>query len=174
MKPYPLLLACAALILTTPVFAQEAAPAKPGALPLPPPQSVTAPVIATDDHLIKAFGGQDGLKAMTADFMINILADDRINIFFKGFDHAKIEKLLGEQFCQILNGGCVYSGRDMNIHAHMGITQADFNAIVEDLQVAMNKHKVPFWAQNKLLSALAPQSRDMVVKTPPAPVAVVQ
>lgn len=140
-----------------PAAAQEA-------LPLPPPQSVTAPVIATDDSLIKAFGGQTGLRAMTADFMKIILADERINIFFEGFDHAKIEGHLYDQFCQILNGGCVYKGRDMNIHAHMGITEADFYALVEDLQKAMDMHKVPFTAQNKLLSALAPQARDVIAR----------
>lgn len=163
-------LACAAFaLLPLPVQAQDELMPPPAkqALPLPPPQSVTAPVIVKDDSLIVAFGGKDGLRAMTATFMDTILADDRINIFFEGFDHAKIENLLFEQFCQILNGGCVYSGRDMNIHAHMGITEADFYALVEDLQQAMTQHKVPVHAQNRLLGALAPQARDMIYKAKP-------
>lgn len=143
-------------ILVVPAVAQ------PAPLPLPPARSATAPTIAQDDRLIQAFGGQEGLRAMTADFMRRVLADQRIAIFFVGFDHAKIEGHLYNQFCQILNGGCVYTGRDMNIHAHMGITEADFYALVEDLQAAMTAHKVPNWAQNKLLAVLAPQARDVI------------
>lgn len=144
------------LFLVAPAFAQ------PTPLPLPPARSATAPTISQGDHLIRAFGGQEGLRTMTADFMRRVLADERIAIFFVGFDHAKIEGHLYHQFCQILNGGCVYTGRDMNIHAHMGITEADFYALVEDLQAAMEAHKVPNWAQNKLLAALAPQARDVI------------
>ncbi|MDN5924337.1 MAG: group 1 truncated hemoglobin, partial [Xanthomonadales bacterium] len=33
--------------------------------------------------------------------------------------------------------------------------RADFNALVEDLQKAMNKHAIPFRSQNKLLAKLA-------------------
>ena len=131
------------------------------AQPYPP----NAPVIATDDHLYKAFGGHDGLVRITDDLFVNVLADPRINGFFERQKIPHIKAMLVEQFCQILNGGCTYTGRDMYAtHARIGIHEGDFNALVEDLQKAMDKNHVPFAAQNQLLAALAPQHRAIVYK----------
>lgn len=128
----------------------------------PPPD---APVIATDDHLFKAFGGHDGLVRITDDLFVNIAADPRINGFFEAKKIPHIKAMLVEQFCQILNGGCTYTGKDMTTsHAKLGIHEGDFNALVEDLQKAMDKNHVPFSAQNQLLAALAPQHRAIVYK----------
>lgn len=40
-------------------------------------------------------------------------------------------------------------------------TTAQFNALAEDLQFAMDSANVPFRAQNKLLAKLAPMLKDM-------------
>jgi hemoglobin len=47
--------------------------------------------------------------------------------------------------------------------AHKGfdIGRDQFNALVEDLQKAMNEKGIPFRAQNKLLAKLAPLHRDI-------------
>lgn len=39
-----------------------------------------------------------------------------------------------------------------------------FNALVEDLQVAMDKSGIPSRTQNKLLALLAPMQRIVVIK----------
>ncbi len=49
-------------------------------------------------------------------------------------------------------------------HAGMGVATANFYALVEALQKAMNKHDVPFAAQNRLVAALAPMHRDVITK----------
>lgn len=122
-----------------------------------------APVIAQDDRLYKAFGGNDGLVRITDDLFVTVMADQRINGFFEAKKVPHIKAMLVEQFCQILNGGCTYTGKDMTVaHAQLGIQEGDFNALVEDLQKAMDMNNVPFSAQNKLLAALAPQHRVMV------------
>jgi hemoglobin len=41
---------------------------------------------------------------------------------------------------------------------------ADFNALVEDLQLAMDDSEIPFATQNRLLAILAPMERDIVNK----------
>jgi hemoglobin len=43
----------------------------------------------------------------------------------------------------------------------LNIDRAAFNALVEDLQKAMDKNDVPFHAQNRLLAKLAPMYRDI-------------
>ncbi len=50
--------------------------------------------------------------------------------------------------------------------AHKGLHLAtfDFNALVEDLQIAMDRADVPYWTQNRLLAILAPMYRDIVTR----------
>jgi hemoglobin len=52
------------------------------------------------------------------------------------------------------------------VAAHKGVhaTNADFNAVVEDLQKAMDKDGVPFATQNRFLARLAPMQHDIVTK----------
>jgi len=49
-------------------------------------------------------------------------------------------------------------------HQGLGIDQAAFNALVEDLQSAMDRQHVSYHAQNRLLALLAPMSHDVIEK----------
>jgi hemoglobin len=111
------------------------------------------------------FGGEAGLVALMDELMEILLADERMRPFFEFADQAMIKRHLVEQFCVILGGPCTYTGRDMKkSHALLGIDRADFNALVEDLQIAMDRRDIPFRAQNKLLEKLAPMHREIIVK----------
>ena len=124
-----------------------------------------APVITTGAKLFEDFGGKAGLVAIMDDFMINLLADPRTKPFFEATDQTRVKAQLVDQFCQILNGGCTYQGRSMTeAHRGMAVAESDFYALVEALQKAMDKHKVPFGSQNRLLAALAPQHRVIIAK----------
>ncbi len=113
----------------------------------------------------KQFGEIAGLTALMDDFMVILLADERTRPFFKDADQVAIKKHLAEQFCVILGGPCSYSGRDMkSSHKGLDIGRGHFNALVEDLQVAMDKRDIPFRAQNKLLAKLAPMYREIETK----------
>ena len=123
------------------------------------------PVITSGTKLFEDFGGKAGLVAIMDDFMVNLLADPRTRPFFESVDQAHVKTQLVEQFCQILNGGCTYQGKSMTeVHRGMAIAESDFFALVEALQKAMDKHKVPFGSQNRLLAALAPQHRVIIAK----------
>jgi hemoglobin len=113
--------------------------------------------------VLEDFGGREGLDRLMDTFMAGLLADERMGPFFANADQARVKRQLAEQFCVILGGDCIYSGRDMkSSHAGLGIDRADFNRLVEVLQVAMDAHGVPFRAQNKLLARLAPMHREVV------------
>ena len=142
-------------------FAQDAAP--------------PADVLATDNggpnpaprdpalkHVLADFGGKPGLVSLVDDLMINLMADPRTRPFFENADRAHIKAELVDQFCVILDGPCTYTGKDMAAaHRNQHIDRGQFNALVEDLQVAMDKHNIPFRSQNKLLAVLAPMYRQM-------------
>jgi hemoglobin len=134
--------------------AAEAAPAEHAA--------TAAPIHPELREVFEQFGGEPGLTALMDEFMARLLADPRMRPFFANADHARVKRHLVEQFCAILGGGCAYTGRDMRTtHAGLGIDRADFNALVEDLQLAMDARRIPFRAQNKLLAVLAPMHREI-------------
>jgi hemoglobin len=115
------------------------------------------------DAMLKAFRGREGIDRIVDDFVDRNLSDPRIGDIFRSHDVVRIRRTLKEQFCYILNGGCDYTGRDMTAsHKDLGIQNTDFNALVENLQFAMDKEGVPFRAQNRFLAKLAPMQRDTV------------
>lgn len=128
-----------------------------------PPQSpVPASSPVAEDPVYRAFGGRAGIEKIVDDMYVKLLVDPRTASYFDGAPIKRIERLLTDQICSLLNGPCVYTGRSMR-EAHVGqnIDRAAFNALVEDLQDAMDKNGVPFRDQNKLLAKLAPMYRDV-------------
>ena len=114
-------------------------------------------------RMAAAFGGQDGIRAMANRLVDISLADERIRPIFEQHDQVRLRRTLFEQFCFILNARCSYTGRDMKAaHKGMGLTRADLNALVENLQRAMREQRVPFPAQNRFLAKLAPMDRNVV------------
>ena len=114
----------------------------------------------TDTETFKAFGGKEGLVKIMDDFMDGLVTDPRTADFLGPADKTRIKAMLVEQMCEILNGGCTYPGRSMlDSHKNMKVNRAAFNGLVEQFQIAMDKHNVPFSAQNKLLAKLAPMYR---------------
>lgn len=124
----------------------------------PSPNLGNTPMQGTETF--QAFGGKEGLVSIMDDFMIGLVADPRTKPFFDNDKQAHIKAMLVEQMCELMNGGCKYPGRDMkSAHANMRVNREAFNALVEQFQLAMDKHNVPFSAQNKLLAKLAPMYR---------------
>lgn len=125
------------------------------------------PLLAADGEksLYDRLGGKDAITAVVNEFVAIVGADSRINKFFANtdLDHLKME--LVNQICQAAGGPCKYTGGSMKeVHAGMGVTTADFNALVEDLVTALNKFKVGDKEQGELLGVLGPMKSDIVEK----------
>ena len=113
--------------------------------------------------LYQRLGGQAAIYAVVEDLSKNIAADERINGFFIGADMAEVNRLLYEQICEATGGPCKYSGRDMiTVHTGMNITEAQFNALVEDLVKSLNRYQVPAREQQELISALGGMKGEIV------------
>lgn len=151
----------ALLVLTGPAGAAE--PSTPRDPSIPDP----APAHPELKPVFEAFGGLEGIRALMEEFMEILLADPRTAHFFAESDNTRVKEKLTEQVCAILGGGCEYTGMDM-VEAHAGhlIRTSDFNALVENLQIAMDARGIPTRAQNRLLARLAPMHRE-VVNDPP-------
>jgi hemoglobin len=124
-----------------------------------------APVRAGDDTLYHDLGERDGVETIAKYTTANFLADPRIKATFDNTNMERFEKLLSQQFCVVAGGPCEYKGRSMkDAHKALGLDNADFNAVVEDLQAAMDQAGVSFVTQNRLLARLAPMQHDIVTK----------
>lgn len=160
-------LALASGLLALPALAADA-PARTGEEPVAPYVETDANAGATpitDPRVFQAFHGLAGVERIITEAQRLYNTDPRISDIFKAADQARLHRTLVEQVCYILGGPCHYSGRDMaTAHKDMGLQVSDMNALVEDLQKAMDKERVPFADQNRLLAKLAPIKRVVVAR----------
>jgi hemoglobin len=155
-----------ALLAAAAVAAPQAPP--PGEQPVDPYVVSDANAGATpmvNDALYRALHDQAGITRIVDQLIAASQADPRISDIFKGQDLVRLRRTLVEQICYISGGPCHYTGRDMKTaHKDIGLQTRDFNALVENLQTAMDKEGVPFAMQNRLLAKLAPMQRTTVTR----------
>ncbi len=120
--------------------------------------------------LYERLGGKPALTAVVDEFVARVAADTRINTFFAATaaDPARLATFKGrlvDQICEASGGPCKYTGKDMKAaHKGMGISGADFGALVQDLVAALDKFKVPEKEKGELLGALGPMQPQIVEK----------
>ena len=116
--------------------------------------------------LYKRLGGREGIAIVVGDFTANMAADPRVNERFKGLKPPEVEKFksnLADQICDATGGPCSYLGKDMKAaHEGMRITEAEWNATVDNLGKALDKNKVGDKEKRELVGLLAPMKPDIV------------
>jgi hemoglobin len=136
----------AGALASTAVFAQSA-------------QVMAAP----NETAISGFGGYAGLMKINLDLVARLKVSPKIGVLFKDTDADRLARQLSDQFCELLGGGCKYTGADMKAaHQGMGIKTHHFNTLAEDLQAAMDTAGVSQSEQFRLIAKLAPMKRDIV------------
>lgn len=117
----------------------------------------------SDTKVFQAFGGIEGIKKLSDNFITRLETDSQTKEIMVGSDKVRIRRTISEQICYILGGPCDYSGMSMRrAHRDHGINKKEFLVTVELLRDEMIKLKIPTSAQNKLLAKLAPMHRDVV------------
>src|SRR5262249_26266730 len=97
-----------------------------------------------DKSLYERLGGKDAITAVVDDFVGRVAADNRINRFFAKANVPRLKARLVDQICEATGGPCKYTGADMKTaHKGMGISNADFDALVGDLVATLDKFNVP-------------------------------
>lgn len=113
-------------------------------------------------NLYQQLGGDEGLDRIVERFIVEIAFDNRV---FERFADSNVERFrekITEHFCVLAEGPCVYTGDSMiDTHAGMAISDAEFNAVVENLIKAMDDTGTPLSAQNQLLARLAVLKDDI-------------
>lgn len=117
---------------------------------------------APQTDLYQQLGERAGIAEIVEDLLYLIVEDERINHQFKGVDVAGFHRNLTDQLCELSGGPCSYTGREMReLHADMAITDTQFNALAENLILAMEENNVPTGAQNRLIKRLIPLYPDI-------------
>lgn len=122
-------------------------------------QTAAAPARSLYDRL----GGRTAIVAVVDSFVVIAAADGRVNKKFARSDMARVKTMLVEQICAQTGGPCTYTGRSMKeAHLNMGVTEGEFNALVEDLVATLKAFNVPQAEQDELLAALGSMKGDVV------------
>jgi len=126
-------------------------------------ETAAAAPVAAEEVLYVRLGGKDAITAVIDDFVANVAADKRINARFANTNIPHLKQMLVEQVCQATGGPCTYTGKSMrDAHKGMKITEAEFNALVEDLTKSLDKFKVGEKEKTELLTALGGMKGDIV------------
>src|SRR5438046_404145 len=121
--------------------------------------------MAAKKPLYDRLGGKPAITAVVDDFIGNVAGDARINGRFANANIPRLKTMLVDQICEATGGPCKYTGQSMTeAHRGMGITDAEFSALVDDLVKSLDKFKVPAPEKNELLTALGGLKPQIVGK----------
>lgn len=120
---------------------------------------------AADDALFQALGKQGGIAALVDGYLEVCANDSRVGPVFAHSDIPHLREKLVEYICVLSGGPCEYTGDPMDVvHGGLNITEAQFNAGVENLQEAMASLNLPEATQNRLLAKLAPLRGEIIYR----------
>lgn len=113
--------------------------------------------------LYDRLGGKPAITAVVGDFLQAVGSDVRVRHQPAPERVPMLAASLADLVCQATGGPCTYQGRPMKaVHAGMGITGGEFEAVVDDLVRTLNHYRVPEREQRELLALLAPMRDDIV------------
>jgi hemoglobin len=113
--------------------------------------------------LFERLGGLDAINTVVDSFVARCAEDERIDRKFGRTDIPRLKTMLVDQVCEASGGPCAYTGRDMQMaHEGLGVTDGEFDALVDDLVATLNHFQVPSMEQEELLGLLAPMRGDIV------------
>lgn len=119
--------------------------------------------LSPQKSLYEELGELPGITLLVDRFIEEIAADERIVTRFRDTNVERFRSKLIEQFCVLSGGPCEYTGKSMQIiHGGLMISEAEFNALVEDLISAMEQLSLNTSTQNRLLKQLAPLRAQII------------
>ena len=120
--------------------------------------------------LYERLGGVYSIATVIDDFIDRIMEDPRLNANPKVDEaHHKVSRagfkyLVTEQVCEATGGPQRYTGRSMHdAHAHLDITEGEWQAFLDDLQKTFMKFNVPAAEQAELFAIVASTKNDIVL-----------
>jgi len=121
------------------------------------------PASTTTESLYQRLGGQPAIEHVAGALVDRSSADPRTARTFEGVNLGRLKQKIAEQLCAATGGPCRYTGDTMKAsHAGLGISESEFNAMVEHLLEILHAANVDAREQDELIALLAPMKRDIV------------
>ena len=121
---------------------------------------------AAEQSLYQRLGGYDAICAATDDLLGRAMNDPRISAYWKGLNtenKRKARQQLVDFMASAAGGPAYYIGADMKAaHAGMGISEADWAALVEHTHAMMDHLQVGSREQGEILAFLDSLKDDIV------------
>jgi len=125
---------------------------------------------AAAPSLYDRLGGVYAIAAVVDDFIERLLvnktlnANPRINEARARVPKQGLKYHVTAFVCHATGGPCVYTGRDMKpSHAHLKITEKEWQTMVADFRKTLDKFKVPRKEQDELVALVGTTKPDIVV-----------
>ncbi len=126
--------------------------------------------MSSHSSLYERLGGVYAIAAVVDDFIDRIMVDSRLNANPNVDEaHHRVSKagfkyLVTEQVCWAAGGPQVYTGRSMrDSHAHLEITEFEWQSFLDDLRQTFDKFEVPATEQAELLAIVESTKSDIVL-----------
>lgn len=128
----------------------------------------SAPALSQEKSLYERLGGYDAIAASVDDFF-GRLAGDKLNGKFLATlsnERKKIARQLTVDYiCEKSGGPCFYLGRNMKeSHQGMGISKADWDASIVQLDATLDKFKVEGQTRTDFVAMVSGLEGDIVDK----------
>jgi hemoglobin len=121
---------------------------------------------AREKSLYQRLGGKAALDAVIDAFYIKVLADARIKHHFEDVNMDKQRRKQKAFLAAAFGGPTPWTGKDMRkAHADLKLTEADFNAVAENLVATLKDFKVKQELIDEVV-AIALSVKDAVLNKP--------
>ena len=116
--------------------------------------------------LYERLGGYEAISAVVNDFAGKLFTDPEVGPFFKGMGTDTRKSFIQKNInlvCNVTGGPCkVISRNAKTVHAGLGITEEEFNVVVNHLVDTLDGFKVPAKEKQELLSIIGTLKPDIV------------
>lgn len=128
------------------------------------------PAPSQEKSLYDRLGGAYPISVVVDDFIERLLVNDvlnanpAINAARARVPAPGLKFHVTSLVCSVTGGPCKYTGRGMKeAHAHLNITEREWQAMVADFKVTLDKFKVPALEQGELIKIVESTKGEIVV-----------
>jgi hemoglobin len=121
--------------------------------------------------LYERLGGVYAIATVVDDFIDRIMKNPKLNANPKVDEaHHRVtppgfKYLVTEMVCWATGGPQKYTGKSMHdSHVHLDITEAEWQAFMQDLRDCFAKFKIPAHEQSELVAIVESTKKDIVLK----------
>jgi hemoglobin len=123
--------------------------------------------------LYERLGGVYAIATVVDDFIDRVMrnpvlnANPKVDEAHHKMPPAGFKYLVTEMVCWATGGPQKYTGKSMyDSHAHLAITESEWQAFLKDLRDCFAKFKIPGQEQSELIAIVESTKKDIVLKQP--------